>query len=173
MENKNNQTGRVKLIVDISAITAGYMARAADNAYTTGEILREAKAPETMLRVRALIEAGRLAVRDPRKQAKNAVINLARRTGDLQRLSKADISLVALAYDVKLAGQTPIVLTDDYTLQNICSRLGIKWKPVRTRGIKDVVNWILHCPACKRNFQPRIKAVECPVCGTKLKRIRR
>ena len=61
--------------------------------------------------------------------------NEAKKTGDFIVLSKADLSLIALAIEFKEKGCKPIVLTDDFALQNVCRILKIENNPVFGRKI--------------------------------------
>jgi UPF0271 protein len=52
------------------------------------------------------------------------------------RLSLADLSVIALA--MELRQQKPIVLTDDYSIQNILKFIGIEFRPVIQPGIDEI-----------------------------------
>ena len=86
----------------------------------------------------------------------------AKKTGDYQKLSKADASAVALAF--QLAGQ---LVTDDFAVSNLAKNMGLVVQPIMTKGIRDVGKWNYYCPACKKEFSAKDT---CPICGNVLKR---
>jgi UPF0271 protein len=61
---------------------------------------------------------------------------VAKRFGLLNKLSKTDIDVIALALQLKEQGYSVTVLTDDYDIQNILQRIGIDFTSVKTVGIK-------------------------------------
>jgi UPF0271 protein len=73
---------------------------------------------------------------------------------------------------LKGAGRNPVILTDDYGLQNIARVLGVEYSSVATRGITSVFEWLVHCPGCGRRVRGDAKV--CPDCGSRLtKAVRR
>jgi len=53
----------------------------------------------------------------------------------------------------------------------VAERMGVKAIPVFSRGISKLFVWKKYCPACKKLLKGELN--ECPVCGTKLKRVPR
>ena len=90
----------------------------------------------------------------------------ARGTGDSGRLSPVDMTVLALALDT---GGT--IWSDDYSIQNVASAMGIGFRPVGERGIKKTLRWEFRCKGCGRRFEK--KYPECPVCGTALGSVRK
>lgn len=107
-----------------------------------------------------------LRVSDCTEASLKAVEEAARKTGDLGRLSPVDMTVVALALDV---GGT--VLSDDFSILNVCTVMNIPNKPVGTAGIKKVEKWNYQCIGCKKWFKE--KANECPICGSPMKSFRK
>ncbi len=89
------------------------------------------------------------------------------RTGDMNRLSAADKEILALAYDFKTEG---LLLSDDYSIQNIAHLLGIKYSPLSQKGITEIRHWMYRCTGCKR-FST--KDGTCPVCGSPMRMVRK
>jgi UPF0271 protein len=89
--------------------------------------------------------------------------------GDKVVLSKADTNVLALALDLRKEGITPIIVSDDYAVQNVAEGIGIAYQPLATLGIREKFNWTIYCPACFRRYTKADIDV-CPVCGTRLKR---
>jgi UPF0271 protein len=85
-------------------------------------------------------------------------------------LSDTDIQLLALAIELKASGYTPQIITDDYSIQNVATQLGIDFLAQTTFGIKRLLEWIRYCPACHKEYPVNSKFKECQVCGTELKR---
>lgn len=113
--------------------------------------------------IEALLDAGSLQVIDPDKNSIEKVRATAKKTGDYQKLSLADISIIALALQLKIA-----LLTDDYAVANVATTLKIPVQSSSSKGIKETRRWIAYCSACGKAFGPDAK--ECPLCGNKLKR---
>ena len=110
------------------------------------------------------IEKG-LNIQSPAKSSKHLVQQTAKQTGDLMRLSPADIEILALAIDInKEKTKEAIVLTDDYAVQNVASTLAIQFQGFSQRGIRKKFKWNYRCPGCGKQFQDSIK--NCPICGT-------
>jgi len=75
-------------------------------------------------------------------------------------ISRTDASVIALAKDM---GGT--VVSDDYTMQNVCTGLNVPWLPVRKKGITDFRKYESRtkCKACGR---PLTGGSTCAFCGT-------
>jgi UPF0271 protein len=112
--------------------------------------------------IEILLDTNRLEIQDPDSNNIRLVSEMAKKTGDLQKLSKADISAVALAYQIGAS-----LITDDFAISNLAKNLKLRVEPIMTKGIRDVGKWIHYCAGCKKGFT----GVEfCPNCGNKLNR---
>lgn len=107
-----------------------------------------------------------LRVSDCTDASMKAVEEAARRTGDLGRLSPVDMTVIALALD-----EQGTVLSDDFSILNVCTAMGVPCKPVGTPGIKKVEKWNYQCIGCRKWYKE--KMAECPVCGSPMKSHRR
>lgn len=150
-------------IYDASAFYAGVPFASPEEGCTTSLVFDEVRhikqshgAPDMLL------DTGRLRILDADSQKTDLVIEYAKKTGDFQKLSEADISAVALA--LQLGGQ---LITDDFAVSNLAKNMGLDVMPIMTAGIKKVGKWIHYCPACKKEVS---SAETCPVCGSSLKR---
>ncbi|WP_297512683.1 PIN domain-containing protein, partial [Thermococcus sp.] len=101
----------------------------------------------------------------PSKESVEVVMEAARKTGELNELSEADIEVLALAYELKAT-----LLTDDYNLQNIAKTLGIPFKTLK-RGIKRVIRWNYVCIGCGKRFSEMPPEGVCPDCGSPVRLI--
>ena len=135
--------------------------------FTTPKVVEEVKDPESRLFLESLISAGKVKVLVPSKESVEVVMEAARRTGELNELSEADVEVLALAYELKAT-----LLTDDYNLQNIAKTLGIPFKTLK-RGIKRVIRWNYVCIGCGKRFSEMPPEGVCPDCGSPVKLIPR
>lgn len=110
-----------------------------------------------------------LQVSSPSEEAIRKVHRVAEETGDVARLSDADIDLLALAVDRQKQGADVVILTDDYSIQNVAFSLGIMFKSVSENGITKKFVWRYMCTGCKRKYKEHIKT--CPICGKHVKTI--
>jgi len=112
-----------------------------------------------------LIEKG-MQIHAPTKASLRLVQAHAKETGDDQRLSPADVEILALALDYYGEADCEVtILTDDYSIQNVALLLNLRFKGFSQKEISQRYQWISHCPGCKRRFQEPVEV--CPVCGTK------
>lgn len=105
---------------------------------------------------------GMLNVLDPSNESMDKVTDEAKKTGDYGRLSPVDLTVIALGLELNAT-----VMSDDYSIQNICARLNIGYESVGTSGIKKIEKWNYQCIGCKRWFKE--KSDECPICGSEMK----
>jgi UPF0271 protein len=104
-----------------------------------------------------------LRIKRSREESIKRVKKIAKETGDIEKLSSTDISLLAKAID---CGKDAIVLSDDYAIQNVCSKFGMRFKGIQQGEIKRDIIWKKRCVGCKRIYE---KGDICPICGSKLK----
>lgn len=101
-------------------------------------------------------------VMDCSKESLDRVKETASRTGDIGRLSPVDLTVLALAVDVD-----GTIWSDDYTIQNLASVMGIGFHPVGMTGIKMVYKWKYKCIGCGKWYKEKLP--DCPICGSQLK----
>jgi UPF0271 protein len=111
-----------------------------------------------------MLEAG-LRVIPPSSDALGAAEEAAGRTGDLPKLSAADLEVLALARDVH-----GCVVTDDYAVQNVAATLHIPFEPIVQPGITEVIVWSYKCRGCGKQYQDLVK--ECNVCGSEVRAVK-
>jgi len=91
-------------------------------------------------------------------------------TGDEKRLSYADNEILALALEMSQEHEEDvIILTDDYSIQNVAHALNINFKSISQDGITKSFKWTYRCAGCGKKFNENIKT--CPICGTLTKTI--
>ncbi|NHV11882.1 MAG: ribonuclease VapC [Candidatus Verstraetearchaeota archaeon] len=159
------------LVLDSSAIMNGYNPLLVTNfrQIISVDALNEILKDDEKALVEYAIEINRLEKATPKPATIMKVEEVARKTNDRKYLSNSDLSILALALDLIEDGCNPVILTDDFSIQNVAKVLGIEYAPIATQGIRKVINWKLYCPACGRRYEDE-NISECKVCGTKLKR---
>lgn len=150
-------------IYDASAFYAGVPFLSPEDGYTTSLVFEEIKhIKKSHGAIDVLLQTGRLKIMDADQESVSAVRSSAKKTGDIQELSDADVSAVALCH--QLGGH---LITDDFAATNLAKQMGITVHPIMTNGIRDVGRWKHYCAACKKEFA---SVASCPVCGSKLRR---
>ncbi len=149
-------------VLDASAFYAGTAFLSGKKCFTTNLVLEEIRHIKSAA-LEGLIDAGNLQVVDPEKRHVSEAKKAAEKTGDMQKLSDADISALALAMQL----QTTLV-TDDYALANVAATIGVRVSSSSGKGLKEVRKWTSYCSACGKAFGP--KETECPLCGNRLRR---
>ncbi|MCQ8891812.1 MAG: hypothetical protein NQU41_00335 [Candidatus Methanosuratincola sp.] len=158
-------------VLDTSAIIYGFNPRLVEGThYITPGVEAELYAGRTRSVTEVSIASGRLRVRAPRPEYVAVVKTCASSTGDLTVLSETDLEVVALALELEGEGENVLVVSDDYSLQNLCTLLSINFKPMVTKGISEEFWWFLYCPACGATYDQSKKLTACQVCGHSLKR---
>ena len=122
------------------------------------------------VRFKTAVENGKLKLKAPKAEFLDRVKESSRDVGDVFFLSDVDFQVLALAFELKSAGNEPLIVTDDYSIQNVANQLGLEFAPLMTFGIRFRLHWIRYCPACRRKYPPDYKHRKCEVCGTELKR---
>lgn len=135
-------------------------------------MVKKELAPNSLpsIRFNTAIESGKLKVRRPNTRFLNRVKEASRTVGDVRFLSDVDMQVLALALELKSNGHAPLIVTDDYSIQNVANQIAVNFASLMTFGIRFRLHWLLYCPACHRKYPPDYKPRLCEVCGTRLKR---
>jgi len=160
------------VVLDTSAFIAGFDPLSiTDGVYSVGAVEGElASGSLPWVRFKTAVENGKLKLRAPKAEFLDRVKESSRDVGDMLFLSDVDSQVLALALELKSAGNEPFIVTDDYSIQNVANQLGLEFAPLMTFGIRFRLHWIRYCPACRRKYPPDYKHRKCEVCGTELKR---
>jgi UPF0271 protein len=160
------------IVLDTSAFIAGFdPLTVPEKQYTVPEVKNELIVDSmNVMRFNAAVESGKLKVKSPKSSALDEVQEASKEVGDMRYLSEADMQVLALALELKGSGYSPLIVTDDYSIQNVTNKIGVEFTSLMTFGIKFRFKWILYCPACYRKYPPDYKSKVCEVCGTELKR---
>lgn len=163
---------REAIVLDTSAFIAGFDPHTIkDTVYTVPAVGQELTSNSlSFTRFKTAMESGKLHLRTPKTVFLNEVKESSKTVGDTLFLSSVDLQVLALALELKNAGENPLIVTDDYSIQNVANQIGLKFAPLMTFGIRYRLNWIMYCPACYRKYPSDYKPKKCEVCGTELKR---
>jgi len=105
--------------------------------YTTPSVINEVRDSESVIRLEISIDIDRIEIVSPSTRSISRVVEISKRLGLYNFLSKTDIEVIALALELREQGLKPVVLTDDYDIQILLRSIGIEFRSVKTMGIKD------------------------------------
>ena len=133
-----------------------------DKMITIPEVIEEIKDSDSRLYLSILD----IKVEEAKEEFIERVKEVAKKTGDIYRLSDTDIKLLAKALEYNA-----VIVTDDYSIQNVAKKLNLKFENVIQKGIEKEFKWIRVCIGCGRRTENEI----CEICGspTKLRRVKR
>jgi len=161
---------RKALVLDSTAFYAGIPFTGISKYYATSLVIREVSHNQTLsMAISALMDSKRLIIVEPSHDLIEEVRLTASKSGDLQKLSNTDISVIALGMQLKRNDYYVTIVSDDYSIQNVVKFSGLKFSPIMTRGISRTIRWFLYCSGCGKVFHDSNITI-CDVCGTKLKR---
>jgi len=146
--------------------------------FTTPEIIDEVRVKRykdknrnIINRIDVAVELGKLIIKRANENYINIVDAKSKLTGDVNALSNADVNLIALTLELMDTHNQEIVLyTNDYSMENLCSVLDIKFKSLFKDGIKSKIYFEVYCPYCKTIYKSEDLNKNCDRCGLKLKR---
>ncbi len=154
-----------KKLLDTSVINRSDLNYSDGGYVTTNKVLSELRDETAKSVLESAIAGGLIKVEGPGSGYIKKVREKAGETGDLQRLSDTDLELIALALE-----KNYLLLSDDYSIQNMCKHLDIEYGGGVQEGIKRKLKWFMVCEGCgrKKPYDPDIK--ECSVCGSRLRK---
>ena len=158
-------------ILDSSGIIGGFLSQKFPN-YTTSKVIMEIKDLKSQIFLQNAIDQNNITIKEPEIRDLHVVEKVITKSGDLLRLSDVDIGIIALALTLKKQENDPILVTDDYSIQNVLKIMEIPFKSVLTPGIEDVVGWIKFCKGCKKIYPSDYPGTDCEICGSPIYRKR-
>jgi len=127
------------LVLDAAAFFARcQLAAYLHRIYTTPRVIEEVRDEYSRLGLEISSEIARIEIVEPRPRFIEDARSIARSLGILEKLSETDIEVIALALQLRSEGLEPVVVTDDYSIQNVLMEAGIRFVTVKTRGIERV-----------------------------------
>jgi endoribonuclease Nob1 len=154
-------------VLDASAIIGGFSSKDVQN-FITASVILEIKDFKSKLLLESAIKDGYITIMEPDTLDIKNVEDIIRNSGDILRLSDVDKNLIALAFKLKRENKDPIVVTDDYSMQNVLKIVQIPYRSVLTEGIQEVYGWMKICKGCKKIYPPEYDVDECEICGTRI-----
>ncbi len=100
---------------------------------------------------------------DPKSAYMEKVKMAARETGDLPYLSQTDMDIIAVALEIG-----GVIISDDYSLQNVSSKLKIEFQGCGLECIKSRIRWGYVCKGCGAKYEEKVE--NCRICGHKITR---
>lgn len=146
-------------VLDTTAFITEY--HTADDTATVPSVRDELEG-ESVYRYDAM-EGADMYVHLPEGGTTERVRRAAENTGDGAVLSDTDVSLLAAAFELDAT-----LVTDDYAMQNVASRLDINAEVIAQDGIAEERDWSFQCQGCGREFDENKE--RCPICGSDLSR---
>lgn len=146
-----------------------------DQICTTPTVIDEIKASKKnrniINKIQTSIATKKLILKISKKKFMDIIEQKSKETGDFNALSKTDRELLALALElIQNSGLKVKLYTNDYSMENVCSKLNIPFSPLYKKGIKSPITWEIYCPFCKNVYMAEELNKFCEVCGSKLKR---
>lgn len=146
--------------------------------YTTSEIIKEIdvskykeKNRNILTKIKAALESKKLIISNPKEKYLKKITKRSKETGDYKALSYQDIGILALGLEFKDSKtQDAKILTNDFSMQNLCKALDIKFSPLYRDGINKQIVFEIYCPFCKVIYKSEHFNELCENCGSKLKR---
>ena len=149
----------MRVVLDTSALIYLNDFRKFDEVLTVDSVVREVKDKISMMKLSVL----KLKVVDADEKIIKEIIEVARQTGDLEKLSRTDIEVIAAAKENNCT-----IISDDRSIQNVAEKIGINYISIFSKKITKLVTWKKYCENCKKNYSHENI---CPTCGAELKRI--
>lgn len=152
----------VNFALDATAFYQGFHLHSNNTCITTGLVFEEiSHIQEKFSVLESLISNKRIVILEPDEKTIEMINSIITQIGET-RLSKADISIIALAKE-----SNATLVTDDFAICNLAKTLAIELLNLGTKGIKDTRKWIKFCKSCGKGYPPTQKV--CSLCGNKLR----
>ena len=149
----------MKVVLDTSALIYLTDFCMFDEISTVQEVIDEVKDKATTIKLSSID----IKVLEPDRRVIEDVKNAAKATGDIDKLSKTDLKIIALAKQ-----QSATIASDDYNVQNVAEKMHVPYISIFSKRITKLVAWRKYCSSCKKYFDG---GTVCKVCGSKLKRM--
>jgi len=145
-----------EFILDTSAFIRGVKLKG--RIITIPEVVGELKDHTSLMN----FELSGCRVEEAREEYISEVRRYVKELGEFE-LSETDVKLLAKALELK-----GILVTDDYSVQNVASYIGIETSPIIRGKIREVIKWERRCSGCGRRVDSEI----CPFCGSEVRKKR-
>ena len=137
--------------------------------FTTTTVVEEVRNRPSQSRIDNLLSLGRLIISDPNHTSIVTVRDVASKSGDASELSETDVELLALARDLRTVDRDVTVVSTDLALLNTAIFLHLDIIDPTGR-MQYRIDWMFVCPACRHQETAITTSIECPICGTPMRR---
>jgi len=153
-------------VIDTSALLSGKQFDTSKGDIVTADLIAdELSEGGRDYRMFEYLKAKGLTIHTPTKDSLELIKRTAQSHGEEKRLSRADVHLLALSVDVRDGWEKkPVILTDDYSIQNIAAILDIAFEPLSQKGITKKFKWVRRCQGCGKIISESVDA--CQFCGS-------
>ncbi len=151
-------------IIDTSVIICGAFSYIEGEKITIKEVIDESKDYKSKAVIDTALMQNDIILKTPTQSSINKIKTKLKEISC--NISDTDTKLLALTLDHK---NKAILLTDDYSIQNVAKFLNLKFSSVREEGIKDIIKWKFECIGCRKVYEKNYN--NCLDCGSKLRRI--
>lgn len=149
----------MRVVLDTSAIIYLNDFRKFEEMITCDDVVKEVKDKMTSLKLSGL----NLKVNEPKIETVERIKEIAKETGDLEKLSKTDLKVLALAKESNCT-----IISDDRGIQNVAEKLKIKYISIFSKKITRLIRWRKFCRNCGKFFE---RGMVCSICGGRLARV--
>lgn len=157
-------------ILDTGALLSQWTSKNPHYAFmTTQSVIDEIQNRPSKNRVQNLLSTDRMRIESPDADAIELTEQKAREVGDYNLLSPEDLELVSLAVGQKQLGHEVSLVSSDLAVLNTAAALGLAILDPKGR-MKKKITWVLKCPGCGNEEPEGTSNLECPVCGTLMRR---
>lgn len=158
-------------VVDSGVLFTTWIQKIKDGTFVTiSGVLDEVRNRPSKLRTDILLVLDSLREEAPDKSSLEAVQKAAKEMGDYKVLSEVDLELIGLALMKKDQGVSIAIVSTDLALLNTAKHLGIRIIDPSGKFQRKIV-WSLRCPACKHVSKSKLDSMDCPICGTQMRRV--
>lgn len=149
----------MRVVLDTSAIIYLNDFRKFGEIFTVYGVIEEVKDKITSMKLASFNSK----ILEPSVFVIKEIEKIAKETGDLEKLSKTDLKILALAKEKNCT-----IISDDRNIQNVAEKIGVKYISIFSKKITKLITWKKFCKSCKKYFN---KGLACNVCGSKLARV--
>ena len=157
----NLEKDSTPIVIDTSSILAGFQFDGTSSYYISPLAADEIRRGRKKEDIDNLVEREVLVIKAPSLETMDRVTLGAQESGDINRLSRADIEILALALEMNAE-----VVTDDYSIQNLAKKLGIPFRAFGKAPIREEFVWTYRCKGCGKFYGEPQK--DCPICGSEV-----
>ncbi|MHB1440719.1 MAG: NOB1 family endonuclease [Cuniculiplasma sp.] len=153
--------GNKFIIPDTSAILTGRIEILSMNCLVPESVIREIRHGKMGRVITHDLNVIKTAA--PKDEYMEEVREAAMETGDFPYLSQTDMEIVAIAKE-----HGGVIISDDYSLQNVSSRMGIEFHGCGIDAIKESIKWGYLCRGCGTKYDQKLES--CRICGHRITR---